>query len=133
MDKLDLQKNNLKKFGMTMGSAFLIISGIVFLRHRHGVQAPVIIAGIFFVLGLAASPILKPVYVVWMRLAFVLNWISTRVILIVLFYLMLTPIGLLMRLLGKDPLDRRIEKNRDTYWHKKEKNIFSSLNCQRQF
>ncbi len=56
---------------------------------------------------------------VWMRFAEVLSWISTRAILGVFFYLMLTPYGLLSRWLRKDPLDTAWKDGRPTYWRDK--------------
>jgi uncharacterized protein involved in cysteine biosynthesis len=68
-----------------------------------------------------------------MKLAFVLAWINTRLILWIIFYLVFTPIGLVMRLLGVDLLARKIEKNKDTYWIKKEKSGFEPKDYARQF
>jgi len=133
MDKLSFDKKILKKFGMTMAMAFLVIAVVVFLRQRHAPLSLLIISGSFFVLGATAPAILKPVYAFWMKSALVLSWINTRIILFILFYLVLTPIGLIMRLFGKDVLDFKIEKGRDSYWQKKEKKPFSKLDCQRQF
>ena len=116
-----------------MAIAFLVIAAIVILKHHHVSLSLLIISGSFFVLGAVAPAILKPVYVAWMKLAVVLSWINTRIILLILFYLILTPIGLIMRLFGKDVLDFKIKKNRDSYWQKKEKKPFLPLEAQRQF
>jgi hypothetical protein len=70
--------------------------------------------------GLIAYPILKPVYVLWMKFAFVLGWANTRLILGLFFYLILTPIGLIMRMTGKDPLSRRLDRSAATYWVRRE-------------
>ena len=113
--------------------AFLVVAAVVFLKRRHAPLFLFVISGSFFILGAAAPEILKPIYVVWMKLAVVLSWINTRIILLVLFYLVLTPIGLIMRMFGKDALDLKIDKSRDSYWRKKEKKPFSPLEAQRQF
>ena len=63
--------------------------------------------------------ILKPVYRVWMTLAVVMGFIMTRVILSVVYYLVMTPIGLAMRLFGKDPMHRRIDPEASSYWIEK--------------
>ncbi|MDP2905510.1 MAG: SxtJ family membrane protein [Candidatus Omnitrophota bacterium] len=133
MDNKYCSREVLKKFGMTMAVAFLVIAAVVFLRRRHAPLSLLVISGSFFVLGIALPAILKPVYAAWMKLAVILSWINTRIILLILFYLILTPIGLIMRVFGKGTLDFKIEKNRDSYWQKKEKKPFSTLDCQRQF
>ena len=71
------------------------------------------------VLGLTVPVLLKPVYRVWMALAVVLGFVMTRVILTVVYYLIMTPIGLIMRLLGKDPLHRRLDPGASSYWIEK--------------
>jgi hypothetical protein len=68
-----------------------------------------------------------------MRFAYLLAWINTRLILCAIFYLVFTPIGLVMRLLKIDPLDRKIDKNKNSYWIKKEKKDFCPLDYERQF
>jgi len=133
MEKLNLDKNNLKKFGITMGVAFFLITLILSLRHKQVILPIAITSLAFFILALSLPVLLKPVYIFWMKLAFILGWFNTRLILYVLFYLIFTPIGLLMRLFGRNPLDRRIEKHKDSYWRRKDKREFQPLNYERQF
>ena len=131
MDKLNLDKRILRKFGMTMGIAFLAISGLFFFRQKNlGVVYSLIASCVFLVTGLALPILLKPVYIIWMRLALVLGWINTRIILVILFYLFFTPVGLFMRLFRIDLLERR-NKNK-TYWKKKNME-FNPLNYERRF
>lgn len=68
-----------------------------------------------------------------MRFALVLSWVNTRLILLIIFYLIFTPIGLAMRLFGIDLLERKSDKNKKSYWKKKEKKSFSRLDYERQF
>lgn len=76
---------------------------------------------------------LKYIYRLWMKLGLVLSWINTRLILIILFYLLFTPMGIVMRMFGVDLLDRKIEKGKDSYWRKKEKKEFNPPDYERQF
>ncbi len=133
MEKLNLGKNNLKKFGVTMAAAFLVITLFILFKHKHNPLPIVCVSLAFFIAALFAPAILKPVYIIWMRLAFVLSWINTRLILCALFYTIFTLIGLGMRLFGIDLLDRKIEKSKGSYWRKKEKKEFSALDYERQF
>jgi len=133
MEKLDLSKEGLKKFGIIMCVAFLVITGLISFRHG-GIYTPTATtAGLFLVLGLIQPTLLKPVYIIWMRLAFILAWINTRLILFIMFYLIFTPVGIFMRLLRIDLLDRKVDKSKKSYWLKKEKGVFTSLNYERQF
>ena len=133
MEKINFDKNSLRKFGIIMGIAFSLIGLLVFLKGRHSFLPAGIIALLFFLSALVCSVILKPVYVFWMRLAFVLSWINTRIILFLIFYLTFTPIGLVLRLFRVDLLDKKINKSAKTYWRKKEKISTERESYERQF
>jgi predicted membrane protein len=132
MQRLDLSKRNLRKFGITMGVAFFVLGLIILVRHKHPLFS-FLISAAFFLLATFLPVVLKPIFIVWMKFALILSWFNTRLILTIAFSLIFTPIGLLMRLFGKDPLDRKIEKNKESYWKKKESREAESLNYERQF
>ncbi len=69
----------------------------------------------------------------WMKLAFVLSWINTRLILCLMFYLIFTPIGLILKLLRKDLLELKIDKAGETYWKKKERRELGIASYEKQF
>lgn len=58
----------------------------------------------------------ETLYAAWMGLGAVLNWINTKVLLVLIFFLLFTPCGIVLRILKVDLLDRRIEKNKNSYW-----------------
>jgi len=132
MEKLNLDKRTLRKFGITMGAAFLVILSLFFFRQKYiGVIYSLVFSCVFFMMGLVLPAYLKLVYVIWMRFVFILGWVNTRVILAIMFYLIFTPVGLFMRLFRIDLLERN--KKEDTYWKKKEKVDFNPLNYERRF
>ena len=133
MEKLNLDKKTLKKFGITMGIAFSLITILLIIRHKYSILPTSVISLVFFVFTLIAPNLLRPIYIIWMRLAFMLGWINTRLILFIMFYLIFTPIGLAIRLLRVDLLDRKIYKNRKSYWRKKEGRVFNPLDYEKQF
>jgi len=63
---------------------------------------------------------LRPVYLVWMSIALVLGHLMTRVLLTLVFFLVVTPIGVIMRSIGKDPLKRTPDRSLGTYWLKRD-------------
>jgi multisubunit Na+/H+ antiporter MnhG subunit len=85
---------------------------------------------LFFSAALSAPYLLKGLYITWMHIAFILTWINTKIILAIIFYIIFTPIGLFMRLLKFDLLERK--KSQDTYWKQKDK-PFDPLNYERRF
>ena len=133
MDKLNTDRGALRKFCLNMGIAFLLIALLVMIRHKHNPLPISIISIVFFISAFIIPNLLKPIYILWMRFALVLSWVNTRLILLIIFYLIFTPIGLAMRLFGIDLLERKSDKNKKSYWKKKEKKSFSRLDYERQF
>lgn len=123
----------MRKFGITMGIASICIAMVIFIRHKHGVTPFIIVSSVFLAAAFIAPVRLKPVYIIWMKLALVLSWINTRLILLIIYYFIFTPVGLMMKLFGKDLLDTKIERFRDSYWNKKEKQEFNPSDYERQF
>ena len=107
---------DIRSFGITMGIILFIISGLLMYYNKEIYQIIGIIALTFVGLGLIIPVVLKPLYFVWMTFATILGWVMTRVILSLVFYLIITPIGLLTKLLGEDFLAlKRVES--DSYWN----------------
>lgn len=106
----------LRKFGLTVGGAFAVFATISWWRGH--VWPPVVLGtlgALLVVPGLVAPAILGPVERRWMRFAEVLGRVNTRIILTLLYWLVITPIGAVRRAFG-DPLDRRLHDGRTTSW-----------------
>ncbi len=115
-----------RKFGLVMAAAIFIL-GLLRMAIRfalHGTFAnPVwffVVALPFLVLGLLWPRGLKPLFVVWIKFALVLNWIVTHVLLTIMYYLVIMPMGLMMRLFSEDPLKRRRLPQTESYWEEPE-------------
>jgi hypothetical protein len=76
---------------------------------------------------------LKPLQKAWMASALVIGFVMSRLILGILFYLVMTPIGLLMKLFGKDLLDERLEKEKASYWIERGKDAIAAESYEKQF
>ncbi|MCX5705615.1 MAG: SxtJ family membrane protein [Candidatus Omnitrophica bacterium] len=133
MDKLKLDKKSLRSFGITMSLALSVIAIVVFLKRYNSNFALQVASGFFLALAVSAPVLLKPLYIIWMKFAFILGWVNTRIILCILFYLFFTPISIGIKIFKIDLLDRSIEKDKDSYWKPKEKTPFNPLNYERQF
>ena len=114
--KIPGSKKDLKKFGITLGVFFALL-GLLFWWRGRVIQRDIflILSPLFLIPAFLFPQILKPVQKMWMGLAYVMGWVMLHVILSVMFYLVLTPIGLLERLFGKDLLKLKTVK-RETYW-----------------
>jgi len=126
-------KKELRKFGLTMGIVLALFNGFIWWRGKDYYFYFFIPSILFILLGLIVPLILKPFHKVWMSLAVIMSWFMTRVILSILFYLGITPMGLLARLFGKDFLSRKFNKNTsNSYWIPKEI-IKNKSDYERQF
>jgi hypothetical protein len=96
-----------RRFGLTVGLAFLVLAGLAWWRGRvHACIAFAAAGSLLLVGGLLRPTYLGPVFRAWMGLAHVMSKITTPLLLGIVFYLVLTPVGLLMRLFGSRPLPR---------------------------
>lgn len=75
----------------------------------------------------------KFLYKGWMVFAHALGWVNTRILLVLFFFLIITPVALFMRMIGKDSLSRRIEPELETYWNDREGRPFDRSSYERQF
>ena len=127
------EKSDLRKFGITIGVILLIIAGFLFWKEKESFQILLTFGVTLCILGIAIPFILKPIYWVWMIFATILGWIMTRVILSLLFYIIITPIGLALRLIGKQVLELRWNKSKQSYWNYRIKENIDHGNYERQF
>jgi len=74
------------------------------------------------VVGLAWPPFARVVYVVWMVLVLPIGWIVSHTMLAVLFYLVFTPIAIIMKLCGYDSMQRKFDRQAATYWKRRQQN-----------
>ena len=106
----------LRNFGLLVG-AVLVALGLLFLL-RGKARYPYFLAPgvLLLVLGAVFPRGLRYAYVAWMCLAIVLGFVVSTVILTLFFVLVITPIGLTARLLGKDFLRLKLDRRESTYW-----------------
>ena len=105
-----------RKFGLVVGGAFLVL-GLVLRLRDHGTASAVTLAlgGALALAGLAIPGRLGPVYRGWMALARTISKVTTPVFMGAIYFLVLTPTGLLARLVGHRPLSRPAAGG--SYWH----------------
>jgi len=131
--KIKGSKRDLKKFGLTVGIVLIALAGVLFLKQKPSAIYCGIIGITLFFLALAAPIILKPLNKAWMALSIILGWIMTRIILILLFYIALTPLSLIARIFGKDFINKKKRGPEDSYWQKREERKFEKIDLERQF
>lgn len=125
-------RKQLVTFGVTMATALAVISAVrVWRRGFDEVAASaLIVAALFALTALLAPAPLAPLYRWWMRLAEALGWFNTRLLLIIIFYLVVTPVGLIMRMARRSPLDT---KSRESYWTEPPRSSYGDRHYEKQF
>ncbi|MEJ5352073.1 MAG: SxtJ family membrane protein [Melioribacteraceae bacterium] len=131
--KIDLSKKALKKFGFTFTAISFLISIILLLNHSKLFYYFILAGILLLTISLFIPEILKHVYKIWMTFALILGIITTNIILTLLFYLIILPIGLIIKLSGKDLLDLKFNKGSLTYWNYRKNKEYKKEYSERQF
>ena len=113
----EAKNKDLRNFGLIMAAFFGIVLGLlpVLIKKSDLRIWTIVVAALFLIPSLAFPRALKWSYQVWMLIGTILGWINTRIILGLIYFLMVTPIALLMRLRGKDILNMKWDKSLSTY------------------
>ena len=117
MDEIKLGSN--RSFGLVFFIVFVLIAIYPLINQGELRIWSLIIALFFLVLGLFNSKILTPLNKLWFRFGLFLGKIISPIIMGVIFFLVVTPIGLLMRFFGKDVLNLKLNKKKSSYWIEK--------------
>ena len=118
-----------RSFGILFCIVFALIAAWPTMHEGQLRIWPIPISFIFLVLGLLNSKLLTPLNLVWIKFGELLGRIIAPIVMAIVYFLIITPIGLFMRLIGKDLLNTKFSKD-NSYWIKREKNIGS---MKRQF
>lgn len=129
------KRKQLRQFGLMVGGIFALIGFWQLFRGHHETVRIILwsIGGLLIGFGAIAPAVLAPVYAVWMKLAFLLGWVNTRILLSLIFFLMITPVGLVTRLFGRDALNLRFDRKATTYWRPRQPVASIKEHCERQY
>lgn len=107
---------DLRSFGLLVGAVFCVI-GIWPLVFRGEPMREWVVGGggLLVLLGGVAPLLLRPLHTGWMWIGHVLGWINTRILLSIVFYGLITPIGLIFRLMGKNTVRQAFSESSTTY------------------
>jgi hypothetical protein len=105
-----------RNFGLTMAVVAAILGSLPLLRGAAPHWVLLIVAVVFAILGFAAPGALYPLNYVWFRLGLLLHHVMSPIVIGAVFFLCVTPIGVIMRMLGKDVLSLRRRADLESYW-----------------
>ena len=119
-----MRKNNQNRsFGLLFFAVFLILALWPLTKKGEINLYLILIAVIFLILGLSNSKILTPLNKTWIKFGELLGRIIAPIVMALVYFLILTPISLLVRLFGKDLIGMKFRNDIKSYWIKRKKNI----------
>jgi hypothetical protein len=118
-DRSNAETKEIRNFGLLFAALGVFAGAFMVWKENHNSWIAFGLAGIFLLMGLFLPRLLGPFYRVWMRFAALLAWVNTRVLLTVFFFVVLTPIALMMKLFGKDLLNQKFDRSARSYWVKR--------------
>ncbi len=121
-----------RSFGLIMAGGMAALALLRFLVAGTIVWWVVGLGGAFCAAALVVPRMLAPLRVAWMKLASALGFVNQRILLTVVFGFMITPIALVLRLIGKQPI-RSCGEGVDSYWRARREDEFTTSRMERQF
>lgn len=112
-----MSKQELRSFGLTTAVILAVLFGLLlpWVFNYRWPSWPWVIAAILCAWALFLPATLRPVYHGWMKIGSILGWLNTRIILGILFYTVFVIVGLIMKLIGNDPMSRKLDKSSKSY------------------
>ena len=114
--KSKIRMSSNRNFGLVFFFVFLIISLWPLLNEDPLRIWSIIIAIIFLILGLMNSKLLTPLNVLWFKFGILLGSIVAPIVMGIVFFLVITPIGFVMKIMGKDLLNKKKDNDKKSYW-----------------
>lgn len=111
-------RRELRQFGLLCLAIFGGMAAYGYLSGGSGLATRVlaVAAVVGGTLGVAAPQALRPIFVGWLIAAFPIGWTISHLLLGIIFFGVVTPIGLLLRVIGYDPMHRSLDRSAATYW-----------------
>lgn len=112
-------RRELRQFGAIWLPLFLVIVGAVIYFKTSALSIPIALwsaAAVACLFALVAPSTMRPVYLGLTLAAFPIGWTISHVLMAIIFYGVVTPIGLVMRLCGRDPMQRKLDRDATSYW-----------------
>jgi hypothetical protein len=126
MALLDINWNpaakQLRQFSLLLAALLIGVSLWLYFRSppSPGLVALCLAGAALAAIGLRHPGLMRVVYVVWMAAAFPLGWTVSHLLLAAIYYLVITPIGVIMRRCGYDPMQRTFDRDATTYWKQRD-------------
>ncbi|MCF7803076.1 MAG: hypothetical protein K9N46_11250 [Candidatus Marinimicrobia bacterium] len=122
-----------RQFGLGLAVILAILGTLQWILHNPLYLWAYSLSGVIAVSALVFPVLLKPVFIMFSYIGLAIGWVMTRVLLSLVLYVIITPIGILSRLLGKPFLDMRFKTDEDSYWIDREETGPSKEHYEKQY
>lgn len=126
-------KIELRKFGLTLTAGFMVFGLLLLLRGKSNYLLFIELSAVLFIISIIYPYILKYIYKPWILLGVFMGKVMTTVILSILFYFILTPMSIVMRLLKNNFLELKIDKKAKSYWKTKDNSLYKKDSLEKQY
>jgi hypothetical protein len=116
-DTIDLSRRTLRNFGITSSLMVVLLFGLLvpWIRGHGRPYWPWFLAGVLLASGMLTPRVLSPVYRIWMKFGHFMGRVNSAIILSIVFFLVFTPVALIMKLLHRDVLHRKLAPEAESY------------------
>ena len=122
-----------RRFGLVMAVTLSVLAAVSYALGGKAALWLLGAAALMAVMAWAAPGLLNPLRVVWMKLAHALGVVNSWIILTIIFVAVVTPVALVLRMLGRSSIDRWPDPARASYWRVREPEEFTANRMERQF
>jgi predicted acyltransferase len=126
-------KKELRKFAITISVALGVFGGLVLWRKGQAGLILLAIGVVIFLAGLVWPKSLALLHKAWMALALALGFIMSHIILALVYYVVLTPIGFIMKIVRRDPLELSFDRNAESYWIKRQTGLNDKTSYEKMY
>lgn len=110
-------RNKIRRFGIVLSVILFVIGTINLYKNKISFALFFYLADLVTIILVIINPVLlNPIYKFLLFISHIIGWINTRILLCAIYYLVFSPIGLVLRIFRKDPLDRKFDRGKSSYW-----------------
>jgi len=123
-----------KRFGIILSVIFIVIGVVIPTLRKTDIHLWLVyLAAVVFIFAVFFIKFFVPVFKTWMKIAHLIGKIISSLILGIFFYLIITPVGLIMKCFGRDPLSKAWDKSTDSYWIRRDPKFSDPKRIEKQF
>ena len=115
---IEIKENQLKLFSIILALLFIFFSTKFFIKNNHICSIIFLLLSLYSLISTTYTPLIKPIFIFAIFISLIIGHILSQIILLLLFIFIITPVSIIFKILKKDILDEKIDKNKQSYWNK---------------